>query len=149
MGARKIWRNCLPRLKYHNPAVSMTVERSTEQSGPSALTIFYATQAKISSLTASPAPSLTTSGDSTTSSHTPFDKTETIDMKGKHEREILGSLLKLTQAKKVEATEEEAAELARLEEQQRRSGVDRERTARVIELEKREKMLLEQARGDT
>lgn len=70
-------------------------------------------------------------------------------MKGKHEREILGSLLNLTQAKKVEATEEEAAELARLEEQQRRSGVDRERTARVIELEKREKMLLEQARGET
>lgn len=58
-------------------------------------------------------------------------------------------MLKLTQAKKVEATEEEAAELARLEEQQRRSGVDRERTARVIELEKREKMLLEQARGET
>ena len=70
-------------------------------------------------------------------------------MKGKHEKEILADLLKVTQAKKVEATEEEAAELARLEEQQRRSGVDRERTARINEAQKREKMLLEQARGAT
>ena len=53
----------------------------------------------------------------------------------------------MTRAKRVEATEEESAELARLEDQERRSGTDRERTARVIEAEKREKMLLEQARG--
>ena len=70
-------------------------------------------------------------------------------MKGKHEREILNSLLEITRARKVEATEEEAAELAQLEEQQRRSDVDKERTARVIEVERREKMLLEQARGET
>ena len=70
-------------------------------------------------------------------------------MKGKHEREILDSLLEITRARKVEATEEEAAELAQLEEQQQRSDVDKERTARVIEVERREKMLLEQARGET
>ena len=144
MGARKIWRNCLPRLKYHNPAVSMTVERSDNQSGPSMLTVYYGSRSQ----SASSAP-LRSNGDGvSTEDDGSLEKTETIDMKGRHEREILNDLLGITQARTVESTEDEAAELARLEEQQRRSAIDRERTARVVETEKREKMLLEQARGE-
>ena len=122
----------------------MTVERSDNQSGPSVLTVHYGARSQ-------PALSLPTISDDdgvSIEDRGSSDKTETIDMKGKHEREILNDLLGITRARTVESTEEEAAELAQLEEQQRRSGVDRERTARVVEAEKREKMLLEQARGE-
>ena len=144
MGARKIWRNCLPRLKYHNPAVSMTVERSDNQSGPSVLTVYYGSRTQ----PALPVPTISNDEGVSTEDRGSLDKTEVIDMKGKHEREILDDLLGITRARTVESTEEEAAELAQLEEQQRRSGIDRERTTRLVEAEKREKMLLEQARGE-
>lgn len=40
MGPRKFWRENLPRLKYHNPAVPMIVNRLRDQSGPATLTIY-------------------------------------------------------------------------------------------------------------
>lgn len=41
MGARKFWRECLPRLKYHNPGVPMTVKQIEEQSTPPYLTVYF------------------------------------------------------------------------------------------------------------
>ncbi|MCJ1314554.1 hypothetical protein MMC25_008236 [Agyrium rufum] len=53
MGARQFWRHCLPRLKYHNPGVSMTIQRSENTDTPSLMTIFYTSPSPSSSTTTS------------------------------------------------------------------------------------------------
>lgn len=39
-GPRKFWRHMLPRLKYHNPGVLMSVSRTQEQTGPAIMSIY-------------------------------------------------------------------------------------------------------------
>lgn len=41
MGPRKFFRECLPRLKYHNPDVDMIVTRKEALEGPATLTIHF------------------------------------------------------------------------------------------------------------
>ncbi|KAL8969047.1 MAG: hypothetical protein Q9183_002178, partial [Haloplaca sp. 2 TL-2023] len=146
-GARKVWRNYLPRLKYHNPAVSMTVNRSHDNSGPALLTVFYAPPGDSNS-GSSPPSTLTSMTQSThTFDQTPVERTKTINMKHKHESEILSELINSTKATLVVATAEEEAEIEELKDQEKRSEADRLRNAAYTEQKRREKALLEQARG--
>lgn len=139
-GARKVWRGFLPRLKYHNPAVSMTVNRSQDNTGPATLTIFYGAPKDS-------APSPSTTQDTPTAEHRPFERTETINMKHKHEADILSELVDLTRATPVVATPEEEAELQQLADEEKRSAADRIRNAAYSEQKRQEKALLDQARG--
>ncbi|EPS45041.1 hypothetical protein H072_1066 [Dactylellina haptotyla CBS 200.50] len=41
MGAKKFFRECLPRLKYHNPNVDMPVTRSNATEGPATMTVHF------------------------------------------------------------------------------------------------------------
>lgn len=150
MGPRKVWREYLPRLKYHNPAVSMTVDRSPEHSGPATLSVFFAptTNATSNSATASPAPTSSTSGDKVPSDHTPWDRVEAIDMKHKKAEEILERLMQVTKAQAVVATSEEEVEMRELEDQKARSERDREEVLAYNEKVRQERALLEQARGE-
>ena len=147
-GARKFWRIHLPRLKYHNPGVSMTVNRSNDNSGPSTMTVFFASVPEPTSATnISPAHSVSESPLTATPEVPPIERIESINMKHYHESEILEQLMRVTKATSVLATAEDEAELQALEEQKQRGEVDRERMAEVNERRKREKRLLEQARG--
>ncbi|KAI4125455.1 MAG: hypothetical protein LQ338_004237 [Usnochroma carphineum] len=146
-GPRKVWRNYLPRLKYHNPAVSMTVNRTQDNAGPATLTIFYASPQIPTIPTSSSAPSSSTTESTPTPNHTSFERTETIDMKHKHESDILSELVDLTKATPVVATPEEEAEFQQLAEEEKRSALDRVRNAAYTEQKKQEKALLDQARG--
>lgn len=146
-GARKVWRKYLPRLKYHNPAISMTVNRSLNQEGPATLTVFFAPPPRSSSATASPAPSSSTDPSTAPSGHAPADRIETIDMKHKHEGEILSRLLELTRGTPYEASPDELAELRDADEEKKRSERDREVQARLNEVKRQEKALLDLARG--
>lgn len=69
-------------------------------------------------------------------------------MKYKHESEILATLIIITKATAVVATPEEEAELQGLEEHRKRGLQDAERMAKVNERRRREKSLLQAARGD-
>ncbi|KAL8983138.1 MAG: hypothetical protein Q9205_002541 [Flavoplaca limonia] len=147
-GARKVWRNYLPRLKYHNPAVSMSVNRTQNQTGPATLTVFFAApshSASNASATA-PLPSVITQ-DTPTPGHAPFERTVTIEMKHRHESEILSELLSLTKASPVEPLPEDKAELEKLAEEERQAGLDRARNAAYTEQKRQDKALLDQARG--
>lgn len=146
-GARKVWRNYLPRLKYHNPTVSMTVNRSQDQAGPATLTIFYTSLHDPATTTSSSAPSCSTMQNAPTSNHTPFDRTKTLNMKHKHESDILSELMDLTRATPVVATPEEEMELQKLADEQKRGAIDRARNAAYTEQKRQEKALLDQARG--
>ncbi|KAL8659890.1 MAG: hypothetical protein Q9226_000184 [Calogaya cf. arnoldii] len=146
-GARKVWRNYLPRLKYHNPAISMSVNRTQNQSGPATLTVFFASPSDPAPNTSSPAPSSSTTQNTPTSDHAPFERTVTIEMKHRHESEILSELLSLTKASPVEPSAEEEAELEKLAEEERQGGLDRAKNAAYTEQKRQEKALLDQARG--
>ena len=135
-GPRKFWREYLPRLKFHNPAVSMSVNRSTDQDGPATMTIFLSeptVQRKESSSDAHRAPVL-------------GERVEVIDMKNKRDSEIFGEFLNITGAVEVSASADEVQQLRDLEEQRERSRQDREESQRLMIARQQEQSLLDQAR---
>ncbi|KAF8863563.1 hypothetical protein BDZ45DRAFT_103833 [Acephala macrosclerotiorum] len=150
-GPRKFWRNCLPRLKYHNPAVVMTVNRTEDQLGPAVMTVHFTSTAAAAST--KPEISSTTSKQTSTgpvpeSKAGPITvRTETINMKHKVDSEILDQLLKLTNAKVVQPTPEEAREIRDIEEQNVRSARDAASMEAENKKRKREEEILRQARG--
>lgn len=125
----------------------MTVNRTQDNAGPATLTIFYASPQIPTIPTSSSAPSSSTTESTPTPNHTSFERTETIDMKHKHESDILSELVDLTKATPVVATPEEEAEFQQLAEEEKRSALDRVRNAAYTEQKKQEKALLDQARG--
>ncbi|MCJ1476561.1 hypothetical protein MMC13_005227 [Lambiella insularis] len=134
LGPRRFWKTCLPRLKYHNPAVSMTVNRTTDQAGPATMTIFFATTPNTSAAAASP------------SSSSVNERVEVIDMKNRPELETLQNLLEITKAVKVKPTEEEELELRQMQEEDVKSEQDREKSRVFREKFKAEQALLAQAK---
>ncbi|KAI9844552.1 MAG: hypothetical protein M1837_005511 [Sclerophora amabilis] len=154
-GPRKFWRQCLPRLKYHNPAVSMTVDRTSDQEGPATMTIFFSAPSESDSPTAAPtpissttSPALSTAPTTPTSDSPPVDHVESIDMKHKHESAILSQLIELTGAMPIAATPEEMEQLRDLKERGERAEEDSARMAEVNAQRKREEAILAQARGE-
>ncbi|KAL8738649.1 MAG: hypothetical protein Q9181_000595 [Wetmoreana brouardii] len=125
----------------------MTVSRSHDQAGPATLAIFFAKPPDSASAISSPPPLASTIQNTPTSDHTPFERTETIDMKHRHELEILSDLMGLTKATSVVATPEEKAELQALADEEKRSELDRQRNTVYTEQKRQEKALLDQARG--
>lgn len=68
-------------------------------------------------------------------------------MKHKDESEILARLLELTKGVQYEASPDELAELRDVDDEKRRSERDREAQARLNEVKRQEKALLDLARG--
>ena len=151
---RKFWRHQLVRIKYHNPAVPMTVDQLKVQTPETeAIMSIHFTSSDpehmtSDSATASPAPVDSTTTSSTPSEADPVESVETIDMKHKSESQILDELIRLTGAIQLEPTEAEKEELRLLEEQRVRSERDSKAAAERRAKMKREQELLEQARGD-
>jgi len=75
-----------------------------------------------------------------------FERTETIDMKHKHESEILKQLMALVDGKQVQPTAEETQELSDLEDQRKRSEKDAQTMKGVLAAKRRQAEILEQAR---
>ncbi|KJX94145.1 50s ribosomal protein mrp49 [Zymoseptoria brevis] len=125
MGARKFWRHELVRMKYHNPSVPMSVERSELQDGPAVMSVHFAAK----------------DGEAS-------DRVESINMKSYTNSEILDALINLTKATPIEPTAEDRETLAKLQEQQVASERDSERALELRAKQKREQQILEQARGD-
>jgi large subunit ribosomal protein MRP49 len=115
----------------------MTLERTTNQEGPALMTVYFddATQPET--------PVAGTQTEPTTSSQ---QRVVTINMKHRHESEILSQLLALTNAVPVEPTPEEVEQLQQLAAQQEVSERDSARHAIFNAEKKREKAILAQAR---
>ncbi|KAK3070051.1 hypothetical protein LTR53_011120 [Teratosphaeriaceae sp. CCFEE 6253] len=151
MGPRKFWHQELIRLKYHNPAVSMTVDKTAQAEDPATMSIHWtAASAPQSSSSPASGPNVVDSTTSTThAADAPqTDRVSTIDMKHRTNAEILEELVKMTKAQAVEPTEAEQEELRELEAQRRRGAIESAKSLEVRAKVKREKDLLEQARGD-
>ncbi|KFY08340.1 hypothetical protein V492_06310 [Pseudogymnoascus sp. VKM F-4246] len=140
-GPRKFWQSYLPRLKYHNPTVSMTLERTENQEGPALMTVYFddTTQPQTPS-----SPAAGTQTEPTTSNQ---QRVVTINMKHRHESEILSQLLALTNAVPVEPTPEETERLAELAVKQELSEKDSARHLIYNQEKKREQAILAHARS--
>lgn len=151
MSARKFWKYELVRLKYHNPAVPMTIDRTALDTDPATMSIHFAPSAArqtSDSATSSPAPTDSTTSSTPPSDHDPTERVETIEMKGRTSAEILEDFTQMTRAFPVEATPEEREELRLLEEQRVKSLRDSQLSKEVKERKAREDALLKQAVGD-
>ncbi|KAK5175729.1 uncharacterized protein LTR77_000868 [Saxophila tyrrhenica] len=155
MGPRKFWRHELIRLKYHNPAVPMTVDRIREEAqtpeSEAIMSVHFASadaRQTSSSATSSPASTDSTTTATTPSDADPTERVETINMKNKTNSEILQQLTQLTKAYPIEPTEGDKEELRLLEEQRVRSERDSKMYAEHRARMKREREIFEQGRND-
>ncbi|CAI7669716.1 unnamed protein product [Penicillium palitans] len=143
-GARHFWRNCLPRLKYHNPGVPMSVTQTTNQQGPAALTIYFAERVG-SAATAlanekkvidelAPAPEAN-------------EQSAVLDIKNRTYQQIWDRVQAMTNAKVVPANSEDIALSQKLAEIKKKSGPDRERVQAIGQAKKDQERMLAEARG--
>ncbi|KAI9734705.1 MAG: hypothetical protein M1818_006692 [Claussenomyces sp. TS43310] len=151
-GPRKFWRNCLPRLKYHNPAVPMSVTRTTNQEGPALLTIHF-TDATSAHTIPPPVSSTTAARTSVgpvaaTTSMPPTQRTEVINMKHRTDSEILSQLMALTKARPVDPTPRDLEDIRKLEEFKVKSDADKAVSQKVRDDKAHHAAMLAQARGE-
>ncbi|KAH7117043.1 hypothetical protein B0J11DRAFT_538182 [Dendryphion nanum] len=139
-GARKFWREMLPRLKYRNPALPIEVLRHKDANGPSLLKIYT----KVISQTTS-SPSTTTSSSDDVSESKPA---HSVDIRDMPESEILQHLISRTDAVEIEPTERELEELKEVEEFKLKSEADRVEVREKLLKEREEARLLKLARGE-
>ena len=151
--SRKFWHHFLPKLKYHNPAISMTLDRTAAQEEPAIMSIHYASPTSSSN----PVAPVGSTADPNASQEPPLEtsqapsteRIEQIEMKDKLSTDILAELLQLTKAKQVEPTAEESALLAELDQKRQIARRDSTRMAKVREAEKKRQDMLKAARSLT
>ncbi|KAJ4297933.1 hypothetical protein N0V90_005832 [Kalmusia sp. IMI 367209] len=130
------WHEMLPRIKYRNPSVPISVTRHTDPAAPAYLHIY--TSPPSSDPSATP-PSGTPDASA---------PTHTIDVKTKHESEILDALLEHTGATVLQAPPAEVEEMREIEEFKERAEKDRVDVREKLMKERREQELLRLARGE-
>ncbi|KAF5853826.1 hypothetical protein GGP41_006609 [Bipolaris sorokiniana] len=155
-GARKFWREMLPRIKYRNPSVPIQISRHNDADGPALLHIYTASKTQPAAGTTN-AP-VAQQSDSTPPSGTPNARntlvpdtskpTYTINIKDQFESEILEALVAQTGAQEIKPTEQELAEMREIAEFKERSEADRVQVRERLLKERREAELLKLARGE-
>ncbi|EUC29103.1 hypothetical protein COCMIDRAFT_87971 [Bipolaris oryzae ATCC 44560] len=155
-GARKFWREMLPRIKYRNPSVPIQISRHNDADGPALLHIYTASKTQPAAGTTN-AP-VAQQSDSTPPSGTPNARntlvpdtskpTYTINIRDQMESEILEALVAQTGAQEIKPTEQELAEMREIAEFKERSEADRIQVRERLLKERREAELLKLARGE-
>lgn len=124
----------------------MTVTRTTNQEGPALMTVHFndaaSSQTHTSSATGGKASPESASVDQA-------GRVVTINMKHRHESEILSQLLTVAKAVPIKPTPEELEQLRELEEQQALSEKDSIRHQAYNEAKKRQDAILAQARASS
>ncbi|KAH6676058.1 50S ribosomal protein Mrp49 [Plectosphaerella plurivora] len=117
MGSRKFWREHLPRLKYHNPAIPMIVNRKDNNEGAATMTIYFRNAATAAGETVNRIQPPSSAMDTSKAVAPAADeRVVKIDMKNKHSDDILRQFMAETQAKPVEHTPEQLQEIEAVEE---------------------------------
>ncbi|KAF2460454.1 hypothetical protein BDY21DRAFT_335489 [Lineolata rhizophorae] len=151
MGAKKFWRNCLPRLQFRNPAIPMRVARIRSIEDPALLTITWNKNASSPLSTETDSSSEPTKVESSTPSAdegqtSKGHRTSIISMRDKTDVQILEEMMKLTGGEEVPPTPVELEELRELAEHEDKAQVDRERSKEHRAELKRQQAMLQAAR---
>ncbi|KAK2591196.1 hypothetical protein QQS21_011104 [Conoideocrella luteorostrata] len=147
MGARKFWREYLPRLKYHNPSIPMIINRHDNNQSNPLLTIYLRTKSTTSNDAPSTQPASSRTNLSKAQPPASDEKTVTIDMKNKHSSDILEYFMAETRAKPLQASNEEIAEMQHLEGMKKEADISRERVRQLRAEKKKEEDMLKRARA--
>ncbi|KAI2473386.1 CI-B8 domain-containing protein [Annulohypoxylon bovei var. microspora] len=159
MGPRKFWKDCLPRLKYWNPAVPMLVNRTDDQMAPAKMSIYFrqaaldsntpsALVSKLSSLPLAQQPRSSITDEFPAPEPEEGERVVTIEMKEVRSDVILDEFMAKTGATKVEPTPDELAEMQQVEQLQAKSVADRIIMKRFTDDKKREERMLAMARQE-
>ncbi|OAA70467.1 50S ribosomal protein Mrp49 [Cordyceps fumosorosea ARSEF 2679] len=148
MGAKKFWRENLPRLKYHNPAVPMIVNRHGQNEQPPTMTVYLRTAAAAAGDAPAVAPPASSRvGLSKAQPPASNERVVHIDMKDKHSTNILEQLIAQVGAVPLRPTAEDTAEWQSLEELRKVSNASRDRINAIKAEKEREANMLRQARA--
>ncbi|KEY70400.1 hypothetical protein S7711_06568 [Stachybotrys chartarum IBT 7711] len=150
MGAKKFWRENLPKLKFHNPAVPMIINRHWNQESDSFMTIYF--RSAVADSAAAPAelsvmPESSYNNLAKAPPPGPNERVVRIDMKNKNSSVILNEFIAATQAVVLQPADEDVAELDSLETLRRKAIADRERVRATRAEKKREEEMLIRARA--
>ena len=147
-----------PRLKYHNPAIPMTVRRSDDKTFPAILSVFMRGDPPPASPPSTAPPAYRPVGpndemvrwkpDAPRREPAPGERIVEISMQHRSEADIWDELVRVTGARQVEPTPAEVEEMDRMAAQRRVSDADRERTRAVWEAVQRERNILKMAKGE-
>jgi large subunit ribosomal protein MRP49 len=141
----------LPRIKYRNPSIPITIARHTDPNGPSLLHIYTKPVTPLQTPPSNPsthAPPSATPNAQTTLVPDTSAPTHTLNIRDQQESEILEALVKQTGATEIQPTEQETQEMAELAEFKERSEKDRVFVREGLLRERREAELLKVARGE-
>jgi large subunit ribosomal protein MRP49 len=136
----------LPRIKYRNPAVPISISRHNDPDGPSLLHIY--TRQQPQAQPSSHSTSVPTPNPSTTLVPDTSPPTHTLNIRDMQESEILDALVKTIQVEEIQPTEQELVEMREIAEQKERSEKDRVEVREKLLKERREQELLRLARGE-
>ncbi|KAF7551963.1 hypothetical protein G7046_g7567 [Stylonectria norvegica] len=146
MGARKFWKENLPRLKYHNPSIPMIVNRHTKNDRPPTMSV-YLRKPDVAAPEARSQPASSRDNMSRAAPPSADERIVNIDMKDKHSGHILEYFLAETRAVVLHPTKDEIRELQELDALRKEAEVSRERMKRLREEKKREEDMLKRARA--
>ncbi|KAI2632416.1 CI-B8 domain-containing protein [Hypoxylon sp. NC1633] len=158
-GPRKFWRICLPRLKYWNPAIPMLVNRTTDQSAPAKMSIYFrqaslssdqpaALTTKLSSLPLAQQPKSSIKNEHPAPEPEEGERVVAIDMKNIHSDQILSLFIAKTGATVVHPTPAEQMEMQQIEDRIERAAFDRAIMKKYIDDQRREADEIETARRE-
>jgi large subunit ribosomal protein MRP49 len=144
-GARHFWRKCLPRLKYHNPGVRMTVQQTEDQTGPASLTIYFAERV---GSTATAIAGKNQVADKHAPAPEASEKTAVVDVKNLTWEEIWSRVQASTGAEDVPVTPEDEAEQKKLQAISEKAVEDRKRIEAMRQAKRDQERMLAEARGE-
>ncbi|KAI1439001.1 CI-B8 domain-containing protein [Xylaria sp. CBS 124048] len=158
-GPRHFWKDCLPRLKYWNPAIPMLVNRFPDQDGPAMMSIYFrqATSASGALSTAevvrnmlplAQQPASSIKNEHPAPPPEEGERVVTIDMKNMTSEVILTEFLAKTGAVVVGPTPNEQVEFRQIDERAERGAIDRAIVKKYIDDKRREERLLMIARQE-
>jgi large subunit ribosomal protein MRP49 len=133
----------LPRIKYRNPSVPISISRHNDPDGPSLLHVYTRT----ANLSTSAPPSATPNPQTTLVPDT-SPPTHSLNIRDQEESQILEMLVKTIGATEIQMTEQEKQEMAEMKEFKERSEKDRVEVREKLLKERREQELLKLARGE-
>lgn len=147
LDCRKFWKEYLPRLKYHNPAIPMIVNRHGQGNSTPMMTIYLRKAGAVASTEAPAQASSSRTGASKAQPPSDDERTVQIDMTDKNSAHLLDYFIAETGAVPLQPTKEEVAEMQGLEEMRKQAAVDRERVGQLLAEKKREEEMLKRARA--
>ncbi|KAK2744034.1 hypothetical protein FQN57_004487 [Myotisia sp. PD_48] len=146
LGARKFWRQCLPRLKYYNPGLKITVTQTKDEAVPPLLTLYFAKPSDGSiSNPSSPESKVV---DNLAPPPMESESVQTLDIRDLDYSQIWERVKSATSAEDMKPSEEDTQEVEELERNKVQAKIDKERVSKARRARKDQLKMLAAAQAE-